>query len=428
MLIVEHVCPDGCTQVLTGYQNNERGNQWFAGSITGGAKEAAVTLEWYPTYGMMTASVPTRMSMSRPGGQFDTMVGMYHQQAKLMALEVLAVQKGVFPDTYLIGRPNETPRFVEGPFDGRTGQVNVVQGGDVKSMSEQPGYMTPQVIDRLERAQRVTTGLPAEFGGESGSNIRTGRRGDSVMSAVIDFPIAEAQEVMAKALSDENKVAIRLAKHYDGSATRTFYLGTGNTTRAVTFKANDVFTNEEHVVTYPITGTDLNGLLVGLGQRVGMGIMSKETAAMLDPFIGSPEQEHDRIIAEGLEQALVSGIQQQAAAPAAQGGIPPMVLAQIMTLVRTDKMELAEAITFVTEQAAKKAQEQQAAQAQQQAGAPPAAPDAAAMAGPAAAQALTGSPLPGPNPGQHDLSSLLSTLRRPVQTVMPMRNADRGAM
>jgi hypothetical protein len=289
--------------------------------------------------------------------------------------------------------------------------------------------MTPQIIDRLERAQRVSTGLPSEFGGESGSNIRTGRRGDAVMSAVIDFPIAEAQEVFAKALEDENRAAIALAKRYDGSATRTIYVGTGNTTRAVTYVAEKVFVNEEHVVTYPVTGTDMNSLLIGLGQRVGMGIMSKETAAELDPFIASPEVEHDRVVAEGLEQALLSGIQNQAAQPAEMGGLPPLVVARVMELVRNDKKELAEALVYATEEAARKAQEAAAAAQAQAGGAPPAAPDAMGMAAPAAMAGLAGaSPIPGPTAGQGDLASLLSTLRKPAMTIQPMKGVARGAV
>jgi hypothetical protein len=420
MLIVEYVDSDCTHQILTGNANNDVGNQWLTGYSFGTSGKATATMEYWETRGIMTASAPQRITMSRPGGQFDTMVGMYHQQAKLMALEVIAVQKGIFPDTFLIGRPNENPRFTEGPFDGRTGKVNVVVGGDIKTTNEQPGYMTPQVIDRLERAQRLTTGLPAEFGGESGSNIRTGRRGDAVMSAVIDFPIAEAQEVLAQAFEDENRAAIALAKMYDGTATRTIYVGTGNTKRAVTYVANDVFKQDEHVVSYPVTGTDMNSLLIGLGQRVGMGIMSKETAAELDPFIASPEQEHDRIVAEGMEQALVTSVQQQVA----NGAMPPVVVAQVMEYVRNDRLELAEAIVKVAEDAARKAQEEAAAQQQGQ----PMDPTAQGMAAPAAAQSLTGSPIPGASAGQADLAGLLSTLRKPAMTITPMKGVARGAV
>jgi hypothetical protein len=337
----------------------------------------------------------------------------------------MAVEKGVYPDTYLVSRPGEQARFIDGPHDGRSGLVNIVQGGDIKQVVDQPGYMTPQVIDRLERAQRVTSGLPSEFGGESGSNIRTGRRGDSVLSAVIDFPIAENQEVLAQSLVDEDKAAIALAKRYDGRAKRTIYVGTGNASRAVTYIADDVFVNDEHVVSYPVSGTDLNALTIGLGQRVGLGTLSKETAATIDPFISDPEGEHDRIVAEGLEQALMSGIQQQAAG----GQIPPLVVAKIINLVRSDKMELPEALAKVAEDAAKEQAAQQAQQAQA-GGPPPGPPTADQMAAPAAAQAMAGpqGAIPGANGDQQSLATLLSTLRTPGRTIIPGRNIPNGGM
>jgi hypothetical protein len=158
--------------------------------------------------------------------------------------------------------------------------------------------------------------------------------------------------------------------------------------------------------------------MIGLGQRVGMGIMSKETAATLDPFISAPELEHDRIITEGLEQALMSGIQQQAAA----GAIPPLVLAKIMSLVGGDKMELPEAMNQVMEdaKAQQEQQDQQAASASEQ---------ALATAGPQALAAPGGmSPIPGPSAGQQDLAGLMAKLRQPAMTIRPMRGAQQGAI
>ena len=365
-----------------------------------------VTLERFENRGDETPVViPMRITLDTMAGQFDNMIGMYYQQAKLMALEVIAVEKGIFPDTYLVSRPGEVGRFLDGPHDGRTGMVSIIAGGDIREIQSQPGYLTNPTIDRLERNQRVTAGIPAEFGGESSTGIRTGRRGDAVLSAVIDYPVAEAQETFAFALEEEDEVAIGLAKAWDGDNTRTMFVGTGNSSRPVTYTANETFVTDEHVVSYPATGTDLNSLIIGIGQRVGLGIMSKQTAATLDPYIDNPEQERDQIIAEGLEQALVTGIQQQAAS----GAIPPLVVAKVMELVRNDKMELAEALNKVTEDAMKQQQEEQAAEAQtpEQLAAPA---TMAAMAGPQAA-------ISGPNPSQTNLMSLLSTLRRPTSAM-----------
>lgn len=402
MLMLEYIDATGTTLLLTAHQDDSQYYQIPHNTYSG--RRVAVTLERLenPT-GQSMVSVPMRVTLDTAQGQFDNMIGMYYHQAKLMALESIAVEKGIFPDTYLVSRPGEVGRFLDGPHDGRTGMVNVISGGDIKEVQSQPGYLTNPTIDRLERSQRVSAGIPPEFGGESGSNIRTGRRGDAVLSAVIDYPVAEAQENFGFAISEENKAGMELAKRRLGNEPTTIYVGTGNTNSAVTYKAAEVFTETEHIVSYPVVGSDLNQLMIGMGQRIGLGIMSKESAATLDPFIDNPEVERDRVTAEGIEQALVQSIQNQAA----QGAIPPLVLAKIMRLVRTDKMELAEAFAKVTEDAAAEAQKEKDENAEPNAEAMMAPAAMAAMAGPQAADGI-----PGASQTQESLGNMLNTLRK----------------
>lgn len=300
--------------------------------------------------GMCLAVVPGRITLDRPMGQFDSLVGMYNLQSKLMALEVIAVERGIFPDTYLVSRPGETARFVAGPYDGRSGQVNVVQGGDIKEMAANPGFATNGMMDRIERAQRIASGTPAEFGGESTSNVRTGKRGDAILSAVVDFPIQEAQEIFAASLQEENKRAIAIAKTYFGNERKSFYVSSRGAKGHVDYVPNKDFENDDNVVSYSHSGADANSLVVGLGQRIGIGIMSKQTAQEIDPFIADPELEKDRVISESLEQAMLQSIQTQAA----QGQIPPADVAAIAALVASDKMDLASAIKKVQSDAQKR--------------------------------------------------------------------------
>ena len=401
ILLIEYIDSDETHLIAAGYRNADPYAPSYESSMFGDSLKG-ITLEQYANLGdECPVVVPMRITLDSAAGQFDNMIGMYYQQAKLMALEVIAVEKGIFPDTYLVSRPGEIGRFLDGPHDGRTGMVNIIAGGDIREIQSTPGYLTNPTIDRLERNQRVTAGIPAEFGGESGSNIRTGRRGDAVLSAVIDYPVAEAQETFAYSLEEEDEIAIALAKAWDGDNKRTIYVGTGNANRPVTYTANITFETDEHVVSYPASGTDVNSLIVGIGQRVGLGIMSKQTAATLDPYIDNPEQEHDQIIAEGLEQALVASIQQQAAA----GEIPPLVLAKVMQLVKNDRMEIAEALNKVTEEAMK--EQTPEPETPEQAMAPAA---LSAMAGPQPT-------IQGPNPSQQNLMALLSTLRRPASAM-----------
>lgn len=401
ILLIEYIDKDETHLIAAGYRNADPYAAPYEVSFTNDSLRG-ITLEQYANLGdECPVVVPMRVTLDSAAGQFDNMIGMYYQQAKLMALEVIAVEKGIFPDTYLVSRPGEIGRFLDGPHDGRTGMVNIIAGGDIREIQSQPGYLTNPTIDRLERNQRVTAGIPAEFGGESSTNIRTGRRGDAVLSAVIDYPVAEAQETFAYSLEEEDEVAIALAKAWDGDNQRTIYVGTGNSNRPVTYIANETFITDEHVVSYPASGSDVNSLIIGIGQRVGLGIMSKQTAATLDPYIDNPELEHDQIIAEGLEQALVAGIQQQAAS----GQLPPLVLAKVMQLVKNDRMEIAEALDKVTQEAL--------AEQQKETQGPPGTV-AEAMA-PAAVEAMAGpqAAIAPPNASQQNLMSLLSTLRRP---------------
>jgi hypothetical protein len=348
--------------------------------------------------GLCLAVVPGRITLDRPMGQFDATLGILQTQAKLMALDLIATEKAVFPDTYLISRPGETAKFIAGPYEGRTGLINIVQGGEIRDVPLNPGFQTGPMMDRLERAQRITTATPAEFGGESQTNVRTGKRGDAILSAVVDFPVQEAQEVFAESLREENRRAIAIAKSYFGNQKKTFYVGP--TKKRVDYTPSKDFETDENIVTYPHPGADINGLIVGIGQRIGVGMMSKRTGMEIDPMVDDPEREHDRVVFESLEQAALSSVQQQAAS----GALPLTDIAYIMDQVVRNKMDLVEAI-----QAAQKAA--QARQAQQ---APPTAPEAQPGLSLPGMGAEAGGAIPPPTSDVQNLSSMLGALRRPV--------------
>lgn len=305
--------------------------------------------------GMPLVVVPQRITLDKPHGQFDGLLGMYYTRARLQALTEIAIERGIFPDEYLIARPNENPEIIQ-IADGKTGQLGVVKGGDIQQLQQNPGYKTDVALDRLERQERLEGAIPAEFGGESGTNIRTGRRGDSVLSATVDFRVQEAQEIFASSMIEEDKIAIAIEKNYWGSTSKSFFMpGMGGGIKDYT--PNKLWETDFHYVAYSASGSDVNSLIVGLGQRLGTGLMSKESAREADPLISDPELEKDRIVSEGIEAALLSSIQAQAADP--NGPYQPDDLAYIASQVQTNKMSLYEAIMA----AQKRAQERQAAMA-----------------------------------------------------------------
>jgi hypothetical protein len=309
----------------------------------------AILLEAIPNRtGMPLAVVPKRITLDKPRGQFDGVLGMYYTRARLQALTEIAIERGIFPEEYLVARPGENPEIMQ-LADGKAGILGVVKGGDIQQLQLNPGYKTDTALDRLERQERLEGAIPAEFGGESATNIRTGRRGEAVLSATVDYRVQEAQEVFANSILHEDKIAIALEKAYWGEQPKTFFLSGRTTQGQETYTPNKVWQTDFHYVAYSAAGSDVNSLIIGLGQRLGVGLMSKESAREADPLISDPDLEHDRIIAEGVESALLQSIQQQAANP--QGPYQPDDLAYLTKLVVEQDVALFDAVTRTNERA-----------------------------------------------------------------------------
>ena len=298
--------------------------------------------------GVPLVVMPNRITLDRPHGQFDGLMGMYYTRARLQALTEIAIERGIFPDEYLVARPGENPEIIQ-LAEGKEGLLGVVKGGDIRTQQVNPGYKTEMALDRLERQERLEGGIPAEFGGESPTNVRTGRRGESILSATIDFRVQEAQEIFANSIMEEDKVAIAIEKAYWGNSSKSFFIPGRAAVGKMDYVPNKIWETDFHYVTYSAAGTDVNNLIIGLGQRVGTGLMSKESAREADPLISDPDMEHDRIVSEGVEAALLSSIQQQAANP--EGPYQPADLALLVKKVLMDNKSLYDAVSEVDEAA-----------------------------------------------------------------------------
>jgi len=346
--LLEYVCDDSMQLIVLGAEDNPELTQSERAGLE------AILLEAIPNRtGMPLAVVPKRITLDKPRGQFDGVLGMYYTRARLQALTEIAIERGIFPEEYLVARPGENPEILQ-LADGKSGILGVVKGGDIQQLQLNPGYKTDTALDRLERQERLEGAIPAEFGGESATNIRTGRRGEAVLSATVDYRVQEAQETFANSLLHEDKIAIALEKAYWGDTTKTFFLSGRTTQGQETYTPNKVWQTDFHYVAYSAAGSDVNSLIIGLGQRLGVGLMSKESAREADPLISDPDLEHDRIIAEGVEAALLSSIQQQAANP--QGPYQPDDLAYLTKLVVEQDVPLFDAVRRTNE----RAQERQA--------------------------------------------------------------------
>lgn len=388
--MLEYVSADSIQLVVLGAEDSP------GLSMSERAGIEAIALEAIPNRtGMPLAVVANRITLDKPRGQFDGVLGMYYTRARLQALTEIAIERGIFPEEYLVARAGENPEILQ-LADGKAGVLGMVRGGDIQQLQLNPGYKTEMLLDRLERQERLEGAIPAEFGGESATNIRTGRRGESVLSATVDYRVQEAQSTFEASLLQEDKIAIAIEKAYWGNYPKSFFIPGMGGAGMSTYTPAKVWESDFHYVAYSAAGSDVNSLIVGLGQRLGTGLMSKESAREADPLISDPDMEHDRIIAEGVESALLASIQQQAVNPS--GPYQPEDLAYLTKLVIEQDVPLFEAVRRTNQ----RAQDRQATAAPL--GAPETMPGLA-LPGMGAEQ-----PVAAPAGGEPSLESILSQL------------------
>jgi len=377
----------------------------------------AVEIARAPNRAEMCLAVDTsRISIDRPQGQFDQVFGLFQNQAKLMALETIAVQKAIFPDMALVGTtPGRAPVLLSGDWrDGRTGDINVVKDGKLDVVQLNPGYMTQPMIDRYERSVR-TAGIPAQFNNESPTNIATGRLGDQLLSATVDFPIQEYQEALGDLLHDANLRAIEVSRKWFGSKKVSFHVSYGNVRGRGEYEGGKHFETNDHRVSYSAPGADVNALMIGLGQRLGLGTISRYSAMFQDPLIEDPEFEYQKVTSERLQGALLDFIQQQVA----QGLMDPQDV-----LLLWEEIEKGETIGEAWSKAQRAAQARQAEQQELQ-GAQGAGPEGQPGLSPPGAEVTPS--VGAPQPSMQNLANMLGTLRQPRMQMAPMAGPGRGA-
>lgn len=405
--ILEYV--DGAETVLVAIGAEKSKTSTYGAPETGRGTASHIILERIPNRAeICPVVIAGRITLDRLQGQFDQMLGVYQRQAKLDALDMIARFRNVFPDEWIVSTSNSptSPRIVQ-EADGKQGIRGIVDKGQVQVTHLQPGSTTDDALDRLERAQRLTAGIPAEFGGESPTNVRTARRGSMVMSNAIDMPIQEYQEILADSLEAENRRAVKIMRSYYGNKPSMFFMGGDGKVVRPDYTPNETFETDLSYVKYSMPGSDVNGMVIAIGQRVGTGIMSTQTAREMDPAIEDPIRERDQVEIESLRKSLLMGLETQAS----QGSLDPSIIARIAAAKAQRHVTLEDAVQKIHEEM----QQEQAEQANAQ---PPAQGEVSPESQPGLGVSPdnpAGAPAPAPQMGSaSNLSAILSSLRKPA--------------
>lgn len=279
--------------------------------------------------GLVPVVTPARVTLDRLASQVSSVTGVTDLLTQLMQLEVLSVEKAVFPDLYMVGGKGRTPRLAsnDGEWaDGRTGKINIVEDADsIGQLNTVPPPQVGLMQDRLERVARQGTDQVPQQQGETYGALRTGRGIDKLTSIAIDPHMQEAHEVMEAALEDLNRVSLELYRGWWPN--RKFTMSTGSATALdqFEFEPSKHVEISDNVVSYAIPGADANGITIVLGQTQQTGNMSKRTFRVKSPLIDDPDAEQAMIDEEDLEAAVKESLIRGVSA----GEIPLVYLSKI---------------------------------------------------------------------------------------------------
>jgi hypothetical protein len=292
----------------------------------------------YPTFQLSAwenrAGVPPlitaqRVTLDRIASQVANNVGMIDLLTRIMALALLAEEKAVFPDRFVLARPGEAARIITNGgqwVDGRTGQTNILDGvANVGQLDSAPPQSTYQMADRIERSYRVSTGLVPQFGGETYGSLRTGRGMDAMMGVAVDPKVQELQDVMAFGLSHLNGIIGAMWKGYWGGDKIQLISGWGGKSKVVEFVPDQIMETPANVVAYAIPGADVQSVTIQLGQLLGADAISLRTFREKHPWIGDPDDEANSVDEEKLERAVFEAVVSQTAS----GSLPLTYLAKL---------------------------------------------------------------------------------------------------
>lgn len=281
--------------------------------------------------GVVPAVVPHNVSLGKIASRIGSLLGNVDLQAKLTALDILAQEKAIFPDTFAIGRQNGMPQIVGGVWkDGREGEVNMLMDVDqIGQLRSTPDMRTTQLIDRLERNFRTSTGLVPQFGGETYGALRTGRGIDALAGMAVDPRVQELHEIDEAYMPHLNEAIFETYRGYWPDKKYVLFSGWPGDLGEVVFTPSEHIETTNNTVSYAIAGADVIQQTQILGSLLGTGSISRRTFRAKHPWIDDPDSENSLVEEEQIEDALKQSILQKLAS----GQIPVTLAVTIRNFI-----------------------------------------------------------------------------------------------
>lgn len=361
-----------------------------------------------------------RITLDRIATQVAHNTGIIDFMGRLLMLDMIAAERNVFPDRYMVGDRGDIPRITSNNgqwADGRTGQTNLLAGvTQVGEMRSQPDPMTRAAYDTLERNYKVSTGQFGAQMGENTSNLRTGRAIAEIYGVSVDPRVMELQRIVEHGFAELNESILATWEACWPDDKVSLFAGFA-ANRAVDefIPAKHVEGSHDNAVSYTIAGADVQQTTIALGQLLGTEALSLASFRRRHPWIDDPDTEEQLVSIEKIDRALFDSVLMRA-----QGGeLPLTYLATIGEQVKqgksiTEAIAAADAEIREQQAAAPEAPEDPAlgAAPEEMPGLEALGAGAPAMAAMGAAPQPPGQGAPiGPTEGQQGMAALISAMR-----------------
>ena len=148
--------------------------------------------------------VAKRYSFDRLQGQFDQVIGLMAQLAKINILSSIAMEDAVFTETNVVGE------IESGQYRKGRNAINYLSPGSqvIRPATNLP-YQLFESVGRLERQLRVVSGYPVQDDAISPNSFVTGR-GLEELTAGVGQMVTEYHTILSKAIQDVDSKRLEL--------------------------------------------------------------------------------------------------------------------------------------------------------------------------------------------------------------------------
>lgn len=276
-------------------------------------------------------------------GEFTGGLGVLDYWNKLMTMVMDDAIRKVYPErvTYNVLNPNDYGPDANIQLETPDGKYEYVQQGN-------QAFSNLQVLRDVGGSVRASMMLPISRSGDPNESIISAAGVSATQTQFIEDVRSIQRDIIAPMLTAAISVALQGEETWTPDVTKAVYSPDGKGYKETYVPSKDIAGYRSVDIRYgAASGLDEINQNVMVLQQLGAGIIDERTAMEMSPFVEDPQRVEKRKLKKMMQDAMVAGLQQQAAT----GALDPFTLAMLDQAIESDEVTLSEAIAALVPQA-----------------------------------------------------------------------------